>query len=144
MTEPTPQEQTPKPPIKVKMKVGNLEFEVEGQPEQLEEAMKRILSTVTEYSNQPVVVTETGRPSARIETCKGVIQRLWSEGWFASPRSLDEVYNQMAQIGYHYDRTAVAHSLIDLVKEGILGRDGRPRRYRYAQKRPPTPYRATS
>jgi hypothetical protein len=142
MTE-TPAEQ-PKPPIKVKMKVGNLEFEVEGQPEQLEEAMKRILSTVTEISKQPVLITETGRSSARAETCKGVIQRLWSEGYFANPRSLDEVYNQMAQMGYHYDRTAVAHSLIDLVKEGILGRDGRPRRYRYAQKRPPTQYMGTS
>ena len=131
------QEQPPKPPIKVKMKVGNLEFEVEAQPEQLEEAMKRILSTVTEYSKQPVIVAETGGPSTRADTCKGVIQRLWSEGWFANPRSLDDVYNRMAQMGYHYDRTAVAHSLVDLVKEGILGRDGRPRRYRYAQKRPP-------
>ena len=143
MTEATA-EQPPKPPIRVKMKVGNLEFEIEGQPEQLEEAMKRILSTVTEYSKQPVIVTEAGKSSARAETCKGVIQRLWSEGYFASSRSLDEVYNQMAQMGYHYDRTAVAHSLIDLVKEGILGRDGRPRRYRYAQKRPPTHYMGTT
>ncbi len=131
------QEQPPQPPIKVKMKVGNLEFEVEAQPEQLEEAMKRILSTVTEYSKQPVIMAETRGPSTRADTCKGVIQRLWSEGWFANPRSLDDVYNRMAQMGYHYDRTAVAHSLVDLVKEGILGRDGRPRRYRYAQKRPP-------
>jgi len=143
MTE-APVEQPPKPPIKVKMKVGNLEFEVEGQPEQLEEAMKRILLTVTKYSKQPVIVTETGKSSARAETCKGVVQRLWSEGYFANSRSLDEVYNRMAQMGYHYDRTAVAHSLIDLVKEGILGRDGRPRRYRYAQKRPPTQYMSTS
>jgi hypothetical protein len=132
-------EQPPKPPIRIKMKVGNLEFEIEGQPDQLEEAMKKILSTVTEYAKQPVIVTETGKSSARAETCKGVVQRLWSEGWFVSSRSLDEVYNQMALIGYHYDRTAVAHALIDLVKEGILGRDGRPRRYRYAQKRPPPP-----
>jgi hypothetical protein len=131
--------QAPKPPIRVKMKVGNLEFEIEGQPEQLEEAMKKILSTVTEYAKQPIIVTESSKAStARTETCKGVIQRLWSEGWFASSRSLDDVYNQMALMGYHYDRTAVAHALIDLVKEGILGRDGRPRRYRYAQKRPPT------
>jgi len=126
----------PQQPIKIKMKVGNLEFDIEGTPEQLEEAMKRILSTVTEYGKQPVV-TESGRTSAKAETCKGVIQKLWLEGWFADPRSLDEVCNKMALLGYHYDRTAVAHALIDLVKEGILGRDGRPRRYRYAQKRPP-------
>jgi hypothetical protein len=43
----------------------------------------------------------------------------------------------MARKGYHYDRTAVAHALIDLVKENVLTRDGPPRRYQYAQKRPP-------
>ena len=126
-----------KPPIRVKMKVGNLEFEIECQEDQLEESIRKILLTVKE-SGQPVTMTERFTPPTRAETCKGVIQRLWSEGWFANSRSLDEVYNQMALIGYHYDRTAVAHALIDLVKEGILGRDGRPRRYRYAQKRPPT------
>jgi hypothetical protein len=132
----TEQPQSTPQPIKVKMKVGNLEFEIEGSSEQLEEAMKRILSTVAEYAKQPVVVTETHIPSSKADTCKGVIQRLWAEGWFSSPKSLDEVYNQMALMGYHYDRTAVAHALVDLVKEGVLGRDGKPRRYRYAQKRP--------
>jgi len=135
MTEQT--EPIPKPPIKVKIKVGNLEFDVECQEDQLEESIRKILSTVKE-SGQPIVMTGRFTPPSKAETCKGVIQRLWSEGWFASSRSLDEVYNQMALMGYHYDRTAVAHALIDLVKEGILGRDGRPRRYRYAQKRPPT------
>jgi hypothetical protein len=135
----TEQPQSMPQPIKVKMKVGNLEFDIEGTPEQLEEAMKRILSTVSEYSKQPVIVTEPGKSSTKAETCKGIIQRLWGEKWFASSRSLDEVYNQMALMGYHYDRTAVAHALIDLVKEGVLGREGKPRRYRYAQKRPPIP-----
>jgi len=132
----TQSEPVAKPPIRVKLKVGNLEFDIECQEDQLEESIRKILSTVKE-SGQPVITTERFTPSTRAETCKGVIQRLWSEGWFATSRSLDEVYNQMALMGYHYDRTAVAHALIDLVKEGILGRDGRPRRYRYAQKRPP-------
>jgi len=123
-----------RPPIRVKIRVGNLEFDIECQEDQLEESIRKILSTVKE-SGQPVTIAERSTP--KTETCKGVIQRLWTEGWFASSRSLEEVYNQMALMGYHYDRTAVAHALIDLVKEGVLGRDGRPRRYRYAQKRPP-------
>jgi len=123
-----------RPPIRVKIRVGNLEFDIECQEDQLEESIRKILSTVKE-SGQPVTIAERSTP--KTETCKGVIQRLWAEGWFSSSRSLEEVYNQMALMGYHYDRTAVAHALIDLVKEGVLGRDGRPRRYRYAQKRPP-------
>jgi len=127
-----------KQPIRLKMKVGNLEFEIECQQEQLEEAVRRILSTATEYAKEQAIISERAMPPARAETCKGVIQKLWQEGWFATPRGLSEVHSEMARRGFHYDRTAVAHALIDLVKDGVLTRDGRPRRYRYAQKRPPS------
>ena len=127
-----------KPPIHLKMKVGNLEFEIECRGDQLEDAVKRILSTVTEYAKEPIVVSERHLPPARAETCKGLIQKLWSEGWFAYPKGLGEVHSEMARRGFHYDRTAVAHALVDLVKDGLLTREGRPRRYRYAQKRPPS------
>jgi len=127
-----------KPPIRVKMKVGNVEFEIECREDQLKDAVEKILSTVTEHAKETVRLTEQAVPSTRTETCKGVIQGLWSEGWFASPRRLGEVHSEMARRGYHYDRTAVAHALVDLVKDGLLTREGRPRRYHYAQKRPPT------
>ena len=127
------------PPIRVKMKVGNLEFEIECQQDQLEESVKKILSTVTTYSKEPIILSERPLPQPRAETCKSLIQQLWSEGWFSSSRGLGEVHSEMARKGFHYDRTAVAHALVDLMKEGLLTREGRPRRYRYAQKRPPRP-----
>lgn len=55
---------------------------------------------------------------------------------FATPRGLNEVHNEMARKGYHYDRSAVAHALIDLVKENVLNRQGQARRYQYVQKKP--------
>ena len=125
------------PPIRLKMKVGNLEFEIECQEDQLESAVKRILGTVTAYSKEPAIMQERPLPPPRAETCKSLIQQLWSEGWFASPHGLGEVHSEMARRGFHYDRTAVAHALVDLVKDGLLTREGQPRRYRYAQKRPP-------
>ncbi len=125
------------PPIRLKMKVGNLEFEIECREDQLEEAVQKILSTVTAYSKEPIIMPERSLPTPRAETCKGLIQTLWSEGWFSSLRGLGEVHSEMARRGFHYDRTAVAHALVDLVKDGVLTREGRPRRYRYAQKRPP-------
>jgi hypothetical protein len=126
-----------KPLIRLKMKVGNLEFEIECQEDQLEEAVQKILSTVTSYSKEAIIVPERPLPAPRAETCKSLIQTLWSEEWFASPRGLGEVHSEMARRGFHYDRTAVAHALVDLVKDGLLTREGSPRRYRYSQKRPP-------
>ena len=127
-----------KPPIHLKMKVGNVEFEIDCREDQLEDAVAKILSSVREHAKEAVVISEPAASSARAETCKGVITRLWQEGWFATRRSLGDVHSEMARRGFHYDRTAVAHALIDLVKDNILTRDGKPRRYRYAQKRPPT------
>jgi hypothetical protein len=128
-----------KPPIHVKMKIGEIEIEIESQEDQLQSAVDKILSTVTEKLRDTRLSTIAERPTSqpRAETCKGVIQKLWEENWFTQQRGLGEVHSEMARQGFHYDRTAVAHALIDLVKDGILTREGKPRRYQYAQKRPP-------
>ncbi len=90
-------------------------------------------------SREAVVVGE-GRVISTIgkgSTCKGLIEKLWHEGWFASERNLGEVHEELARLGYNYDRTAVSHALTDLVREGVLSRIGSARTYRYIQKRPP-------
>jgi hypothetical protein len=129
-------EKPQKPPIRVKMKIGDIEFEIESQEDQIQTAVDRILATVTERMKDTRLIERQALP-ARAETCKGVIQKLWEENWFNHSRGLSEVHAEMARRGFHYDRTAVAHALIDLVKDGILTREGKPRRYQYAQKRPP-------
>ena len=130
-------EKPKKTPIRVKMKVGELEFEIECEEEQLQPTVDKILSTVAEKMKQMPQIAERALPPPRAETCKGVIQKLWEDGWFNATRGLSDVHTELARKGFHYDRTAVAHALMDLVKDGILTREGKPRRYRYAQKRPP-------
>ena len=129
-------EKEPKPPIHLKMKVGEIEFEIECQEEQLQATVDKILSIITEKLKETELITERTSPP-RAQTCKDIIRKLWQEGWFATPRNLGLVHSEMARRGFHYDRTAVAHALVDLVKDGILTREGKPRRYQYAQKRPP-------
>ena len=133
----TEQPQSAPQPIKVKMKVGNVEFDLEGTVDQVNEAAGKLLATVSEKLKETSLLTEKEAAPSR-ETCKVLIQRLWEEGWFSSGRGLGEVHSEMARRGFHYDRTAVAHALIDLVKDGVLNREGRPRRYQYVQKRPPS------
>jgi hypothetical protein len=70
-------------------------------------------------------------------TCRGLLENLWFEGHFVSERSLGEVHEELSRRGYNYDRTAVSHSLTDMVRENILTRIGTMRNYRYLQKRPP-------
>ena len=127
----------PKPPIQVKMKIGDIEFEIQCQEEQLQAAVDKILSTVTKRLEGAKLMTERVASPTRAQTCKEVIRKLWEEGWFVTRKNLGQVHSEMARRGFHYDRTAVAHALIDLVKEGILTRQGKPRRYQYTQKRPP-------
>ncbi|MGI0048138.1 MAG: hypothetical protein ACREAW_01225, partial [Nitrososphaera sp.] len=71
-------------------------------------------------------------------TCRGLLESFWLEGYFSSERSLGEVHEELSRKGYNYDRTAVSHSLTDMVRENILTRTGTMRNYRYIQKRPPS------
>ena len=133
-------EKPQKPPIKVKMKIGEIEFEIESQEDQIQNTVDKILQAVTDRLKNTNLsqVTERQNPPPRAETCKGLIQKLWEENWFSEPKGLEDVHSELARRGFHYDRTAVAHALVDLVKDNILTRIGKPRRYQYAQKRPPT------
>ena len=126
------------PPIKVKMKIGDIEFEIEAQQDQIQGAVDKILTAATERLKNLPQPTERQAPIPRAETCRGIIQKLWEETWFSEPRGLDDVHSELARRGFHYDRTAVAHALVDLVKDNILTRIGKPRRYQYAQKKPPS------
>jgi hypothetical protein len=119
------------------MKIGEVEFEIECEEDQLQPTIDKILSTVVERLKDLPVMSERPAQRVRAETCKGVIQKLWDEEWFSMARGLGDVHSELARRGFHYDRTAVAHALIDLVKDGVLTREGRPRRYQYTQKRPP-------
>ncbi len=92
---------------------------------------RSVAELVTEGQQQQKVTTKSGI------TCRGLLENLWFEGHFVSERSLGEVHEELSRRGYNYDRTAVSHSLTDMVRENILTRIGTMRNYRYIQKRPP-------
>ncbi|MCS7116063.1 MAG: hypothetical protein RMJ31_00285 [Nitrososphaerota archaeon] len=121
--------------VKIRLKKGAWEVEITCSEDKIKQAVESVLagmSSVVEAS--PTLREEVKRSSL---TCRGLIESLWSEGWFSVERSLSEVYEELARRGYHYDKTAVSHSLTDLVRENILTRLGTMRNYRYVQKKPP-------
>jgi len=124
--------------VRVKVRVAGMEFEIEAPPDRIQEAVDQVLSAALKH--RPPMLgprSEAGAGPTEPTTCKGLLKALWREGWFSTPRRLGEVHEELARRGWHYDRTAVAHALLDLVREDVLTRQGRPRHYRYVQKRPP-------
>ncbi|MGQ9545414.1 MAG: hypothetical protein ACUVQX_06470, partial [Candidatus Bathycorpusculaceae bacterium] len=63
-------ENQPKPPIKLKMKIGEIEFEIECQEDQLQATVDRLLSTVTQKLKETPLMAERAA-TPRAETCKG-------------------------------------------------------------------------
>ena len=57
------------PPIKVKMKIGDIEFEIEAQPDQIQTAVNQILTTVTDrlkkHQPRPTRRTPNSPPTSR-------------------------------------------------------------------------------
>ncbi len=122
--------------VTVKLKRGAWEIEISCPEDRVQQAVESVLAGMS--SKEPAVIepslSEQGE--RRFETCRGLLTTMWKEGWFGTPKSLSEVHDEMGRRGYHYDRTAVAHTLVDLVREATLFREGSPRNYRYIQKFP--------
>ena len=124
------------PSITVKLKRGSWEIEITAQEDRVQQAVESVLAGMASKEQALVQAQDAEPDERRFETCRGVIVTMWKEAWFASPRALSEVHEEMSRRGYHYDRTAVSHTLVDLVREGSLFRDGSMRNYRYVQKYP--------
>jgi hypothetical protein len=123
--------------ITVKLKKAGWEVEITCSEDQLQKAVESVLSSLTESSPAApgLLLEQRGQAGAK-KTVRGLILDLWQESWFGGAKSLSEVHEEIARRGYHYDRSAVSHSLTDLVKEGILSRQGNTRTYSYIQKKP--------
>ncbi len=131
-----------KPPsVTVKLKRGTFEIEITCAPEKVQEMVESVLAGMA--SKEQVSIEASLGPAvtgeAKRDTCRGLLEKMWKEGWFGSERDLGEVHEELSRRGYHYDRTAVSHALVDLVREGTLFRAGTMRNYRYVQKRPLEP-----
>ncbi len=124
------------PNVTIKLKRGAWEIEINTREDRVQQAVESVLAGMA--SKEPVLVEpqESSIDDRRGETSRSVITTMWKDGWFGAPRALSEVHEEMSRRGYHYDRTAVSHTLVDLVREGSLYRDGSMRNFRYVQKYP--------
>jgi hypothetical protein len=124
--------------VRVKLKRGAWEIEISCPEDKVKGVVESVLSGMDIVSEaQTSTIVPERKQQRGSGTCKGLIEALWTEGWFTSERNLGEVHEELSRRGYNYDRTAVSHSLTDLVREGLLTRTGSMRAYRYVQKRPP-------
>ncbi|MEM2910348.1 MAG: hypothetical protein QXO01_04720 [Nitrososphaerota archaeon] len=118
--------------IKVKIMVGKANVEIEAPPELLERSVRDVMAALgVSETLEPESGPQKRVRSAESSTCRALIEGVLNEGWFSTPRPLSEVVAELARRGHHYDPTAVAHVLLDMVREGGLVRIGRPRRYLY-------------
>lgn len=122
--------------IHIKLKRGGWEVELDVPEDRVSEVISKVLAGLEVPGGAKGGAFVGERPDRGV-TCKTLLEKLWNESWFSSTRSLSDVDEELARMGYHYDKTAISHSLTDLVREGMLSREGTPRSYRYVQKKPP-------
>lgn len=148
--------------VKIKLKHGEWEVEITCLESKVKQVVETVLSSldsakivdpavrgqidelrreIDALKSRPVDARPaTGNDKVAVKggmTCRGLLETLWLDEYFASERSLGDVHEELARKGYNYDRTAVSHSLTDMVRENIMTRNGTMRNYRYIQKRPP-------
>ncbi|MEM1947972.1 MAG: hypothetical protein QXF45_04000 [Candidatus Caldarchaeum sp.] len=119
---------------KIKINIGNVTVEIEAPVDKIEEAVKNTINAIK--AAEPQTTQTPAKPPRKPVTCKTAVLELVETGWMDEGRSLGEVSAELGRRGYLYDATAVAHVLLDLVREGVLERLGEPRRYLYVTRQP--------
>lgn len=148
--------------VKIRLKHGDWEIEISCAENRVKQVVENVLSSLDSQivdsatqvqldamrleieaikSRRAIPEESVGRINSEQKTksgmtCRGLLDNLWQEGYFTSERALGEVHEELGRKGYNYDRTAVSHSLADMVRENILTRTGTMRNFRYIQKRP--------
>jgi len=148
--------------VKIKLKHGEWEIEISCAESRVKQVVENVLSTLDSKIVDTAFQGQLDSMKATIEslkmrpanidshftrtdgdqktkggmTCRGLLDSLWQDGYFSSERALGEVHEELGRKGYNYDRTAVSHSLADMVRENILTRTGTMRNFRYIQMRP--------
>jgi hypothetical protein len=122
--------------VTVKLKRGTWEIQITSPEDRLQQAVESVLAGLASKEPEVIEPRAVERAERNAETCRSVLLRMWKEGWFESGRSLADTHEEMSRRGYHYDRSAVSHTLVDLVREGTLFRSGSMRNYTYVQKFP--------
>jgi hypothetical protein len=128
--------------VHIKIRIGNVEAEISCQPDQLKAAVENFISALegkeiaSTPSSPPLGPGPESIPHKKVFV-SDLVKGFWSEGWFSTARNLSEVHAELSRRGYNYDRTAIAHTLVDLVREGLLTRQGMKGHYSYIQKKPP-------
>lgn len=120
--------------VKIKMNIKGIDVEIETSPKHIKEAINQVIDSLCSLTTQERISMKESIFSPA--SCKEALELLWKEGWFSEERRLSDVWLELSKRGYNFDRSAIAHALHDLTKEGILTRLGRTRRYRYIQKTP--------
>ena len=108
---------------------------VQGQLDDLRREIES-LKSISAIESRSLKDADSQKPVKGGMTCRGLLDTLWQEGYFSTEKALGEVHEELGRRGYNYDRTAVSHSLADMVRETILTRTGTMRNFRYIQKRP--------
>jgi hypothetical protein len=116
--------------------VNEIKMEIESIKSTMNTWMRSLGSNIGTPEIQRKKVQKGG------STCRSLLENLLLEGCFESEKLLGSIHEELSRRGYNYDRTAVSHSLTDMVREGILTRVGSMRNYRYIQKRPPSEVQA--
>jgi hypothetical protein len=115
----------------------NANNEIEKLKAEIDNIKSRIDTNSTlQISNQKKNTVSLKELAKNGNTCRSLMEKIFYEKFFENERLLIEVHQELARMGYNYDKTAVSHSLSDMVREGILTRVGTLRNYRYIQKKP--------
>jgi len=131
-------------PIRLRMKIGANELEIEAPLELWEEAMEKVDQLLDRFSQAGIAVAQKPSPaelpSVKIDpkmSLTEMLERFFSDPWGSKPRRLGEVRAALHSYGLTYPKSSVAVALLRLAQAGKIRRFKEGNEFVYVSAQPP-------
>lgn len=117
-------------------KNNNIKIEISGRNEEMMKMIQSMLVDILNKQEHKAGFSTVKSPKA--ESPKSLVNILTDfsdKGFFSTPRSLNEVTEQLKKDGYTFPNTTIAPLLLYLVRQEILVREGKRGGYKYSSKK---------
>ena len=118
--------------IHTKLKIGSIEVDISCRQDQLQDTVAGLINVF--ISKMQGLDQISIASHSQQGTCMSSLKILLSEGLFSTKKYVRDVQLELLRRGLHYHRSAVSHCLEDLCKEGLLTKEGTPRRYTFTKR----------
>jgi len=122
--------------MKIKIEIGEMKAEIDGDAKDLDSAIKVLIKNkeeISKISSTTMITKEKKKSKSFADSLTSRLEMLIEDGFFNEPHGLAEIKQKLQEVGYHYPRTTISPAILQIVRQRRLRRIGSMRKFQYVK-----------